>query len=319
MLNDKVIVAVVPAYNVQDQIESTVKGICGFVDYIIVVDDSSRDRTSEVIKKITDKRIILIRNGKNKGVGGSTVEGFKKGLELGGDIFVKFDGDNQMDPGKMEDLISPLFNGYEYAKANRFMHPDKLKRMPTLRLIGNFLLTFLTKLASGYWNIFDPQNGYLAVDKKALESIFLDKLHRRYFFENDMLINLNINRAKVFDVNIPARYGDEKSSLKIWKIVFSFPVLLVQRFLWRVYKKYVLYDFSVIGFFYIVGLMLMSFGILFGAYHWIRSVYTGVVATTGAIMIAVLPIILGFQLFLQAIVLEIQEVKGNQANSSIHI
>jgi dolichol-phosphate mannosyltransferase len=311
MINGKKIIVVVPAYNVQNQIGSTVSGILGYVDHIVVVDDYGKDKTSEIVKQVQDKRIMLIRNGKNRGVGGATVEGFKKGLELGGDIFVKFDGDGQMDAGRMEDLISPLFDGYDYAKANRFMHPDKLKKMPTVRLIGNFLLTFLTKITSGYWNIFDPQNGYLAVTKQALEAIALDKLHARYFFENDMLINLNINRARVCDVNIPARYGDEKSSLKISKILFSFPGLLVRRFLKRVYKKYILYDFSVIGFFYIVGLALMTFGTLFGAYHWIRSAYSGVVATTGTVMIAVLPIILGFQLFLQAIVLEIQEVKNH--------
>lgn len=307
MLNGKIIITVVPAYNVQDQIEATVKGIHDFVDFIIVVDDCSRDKTSEMVNQVVDKRIILIKNERNKGVGGATVEGLKKGLQLGGELFVKFDGDGQMDPGRMKELILPLSNGYDYAKANRFMHPDKLKKMPTLRLIGNFLLTFLTKITSGYWNIFDPQNGYFAITKEALESICLDKLHSRYFFENDMLINLNINRAKIRDVNIPARYGDEKSSLKIWKVLFSFPVLLISRFLKRVYKKYVLYDFSVIGFFYLVGLILMVFGTLFGTYHWIRSVYIGVVATTGTVMIAVLPIILGFQLFLQAIVIEIQE------------
>lgn len=211
----------------------------------------------------------------------------------------------------MKDLIAPLLNGYEYAKANRFIHTTELIRMPRVRLAGNFVLTFLTKVASGYWNIFDPQNGYCAITRKALELLPLDKLHKRYFFENDMLIQLNMCRAKVCDVSIPARYGDEKSSLRIWKILFSFPILFMNRFLNRIYKKYVLYDFSVIGFFYIMGMILMAFGSIFGGFHWIKSYVAGVLATTGTVMVAVLPIILGFQLFLQAMVLEIQEGRNN--------
>jgi dolichol-phosphate mannosyltransferase len=308
MLSDKTVIAVIPAYNVQDQIARTVEGIPTFVDFIVVVDDCSKDKTSEVVAQIEDNRLILLKTKANEGVGGATVNGLLKGVELGGDIFVKVDGDDQMDTGKMEELITPLFHGYDYAKANRFLHSKELGTMPTFRLIGNFLLTFLTKIASGYWNIFDPQNGYFAITRDELKILPLDKLHKRYFFENDILINLNINRAKVCDVPIRARYAGEKSSLKIKKILISFPPLLTVRFLRRVYKKYILHDFSVIGFFYMVGLILMTFGCLFGAYHWFKSVWIGQAATTGTVMIAVLPIILGFQLFLQAIVIEIQEI-----------
>jgi glycosyltransferase involved in cell wall biosynthesis len=307
MLNTKVIVTVIPAYNVEEQIISTIKGIHSFVDYIIVVDDCSSDKTNEIVSKIDDERVILLKNDKNQGVGGATVAGLIKGLELGGDIFIKLDGDNQMDPDKMEDLIEPLFNGFDYAKGNRFLHTNELGDMPTIRLAGNFVLTFLTKLSSGYWKIFDPQNGYVAISRGALDKLPLTNLYRRYFFENDMLVNLNINGSRVKDVSIPARYGNEKSSLKIRKVLFTFPRLLISRFLKRIYKKYILYDFSIIGFFYVIGLILMALGTMFGSYHWIKSVYTGNIATTGTVMIAVLPIILGFQLFLQAIVLEVEQ------------
>jgi len=313
MLSGKTVICVIPAYNVQDQISRTVKGIGSYVDFIIVVDDRSADGTCDVVRQIQDERLILLKNEVNMGVGGATVNGLKKGIELQGDIFIKVDGDDQMDTEKMVDLITPLFQGYDYTKANRFLHSKELNQMPMLRLIGNFLLTFLTKIASGYWNVFDPQNGYYAIKRSVLELLPLDNLHNRYFFENDILINLNIIRARVCDVPIGARYADEKSSLKIWKILLYFPPLLVRRFLRRVYKKYILYDFSVIGFFYIVGLLLMSLGSLFGAYHWFRSVWTDMVASTGTVMIAVLPIILGFQLFLQAMVIEIQEIKDQSA------
>jgi len=307
MLNGKRIVTVIPAYNVEGQIIDTIRGIKSFVDHIIVVDDCSPDMTNELVRNYADSRVILLRNSKNQGVGGATTEGFKKGLEIGGDIFIKFDGDGQMDPDRMEELIKPLFEGYDYVKGNRFIHTPELNKMPRLRIFGNFMLTFLTKLSSGYWKIFDPQNGYVAITSEVLTKLPLDNVYRRYFFENDMLVNLNIIRAKVVDVSMPARYGDEKSSLKISRIIFTFPRLLFGRFIRRIYKKYILYDFSVIGFFYTVGLILMLFGSFFGGYHWIKSLYTGLVASTGTVMLAVLPIILGFQLFLQAIVLEIEQ------------
>ena len=309
MLSGKTVICVIPAYNVEHQIRRTVEGIGRYVDFIIVVDDCSVDKTSDVIRQIKDERLVLLKNERNMGVGGATINGFKKGLELQGEIFIKVDGDDQMDTEKMEQLIAPLFKGYDYAKANRFLHSKELSQMPMLRLIGNFLLTFLTKISSGYWNIFDPQNGYFAMTRNTLKLLPLDKLHKRYFFENDVLINMNINRAQICDVPIGARYADEKSSLKIWKVLIYFPPLLVRRFLRRIYKKYILYDFSVIGFFYTVGLILMTFGCLFGAYHWFKSIWIGAAATTGTVMIAVLPIILGFQLFLQVIVIEIEEIK----------
>ncbi|MFZ3091294.1 MAG: glycosyltransferase family 2 protein [Nitrospirota bacterium] len=309
MLNNKKIVVVVPAYNVEKQIKDAVERIDKLVDHIVIVDDCSKDNTKEVIEKIDNKKLIILKNDINKGVGGATITGFKKGLSLDGDIFIKYDGDGQMDPNRMKELILPLLEGYDYAKGNRFIHTNELRQMPKTRLVGNFLLTFLTKLTSGYWHIFDPQNGYLAITRKALETLPLDLLHARYFFENDMLINLNIKDAKVRDVSMPSRYGDEKSSLKIRKILLSFPSLFLIRFIRRIYFKYILYDFSVIGLFYVLGSILLLFGAIFGAYAWTKSILTGIVTTTGTVMISVLPIIIGFQLFLQAIVLEVQESK----------
>ena len=307
MYNHTNIAVIIPCYNVENEIFSTITGIPDFVDHIIAVDDFSTDHTKRIISEISDNRIALITNDCNLGVGGATVAGLKKGLELGAEILIKLDGDGQMDPNRMLELISPLFHGADYSKANRFLHSSRLKQMPKFRLIGNFFLTFLTKLASGYWKVFDPQNGYVAINKTTLEKLPLDNLYKRYFFENDMLVNLNIIGARVVDVSMPAIYGDEKSSLKIGTILFSFPWLLINRFFKRIYKKHVLIDFSVIGFFYLTGLFLASFGCLFGSYHWFLSITSGIPASTGTVMIAVLPIILGFQLFLQAIVIELNE------------
>lgn len=306
MLNKKIVAVVVPAYNVMSQIKKTIDGIPQFVDFIVIVNDCSTDNTPQVVKEIDNKKIVLVKSSENQGVGGATITGFKRALALDADILVKVDGDDQMDTSKMEELIRPLFGAFDYSKANRFIHTNQLSQMPQLRLIGNFILTFLTKVSSGYWNVFDPQNGYLAITRGMLEKLELEQLHKRYFFENDMLVNLNIQGARVCDVSIPARYGDEASSLRITRVLRTFPFLLLARFVRRIYRKYILQDFSVIGFFYMVGLLMILFGSIFGLYNWVQSVVTGLVATTGTVMISVLPIVLGFQLFLQAMVIEIQ-------------
>ena len=163
MIKNKKVAVVIPAFNVEKQIENAIKEIDDWIDHIVVVDDCSRDNTQAVIKHIKDERIKLKTNSKNLGVGGASIVGIKEALDLSADIIVKYDGDGQMDPKEMHKIVEPLFNGYDYAKGNRFMHTEELTRMPKVRLIGNFFLTFFTKLASGYWNIFDPQNGYIAI------------------------------------------------------------------------------------------------------------------------------------------------------------
>ena len=234
--------------------------------------------------------------------------GFKRALKDGAHIIVKMDGDGQMDPAYVSALLDPLVeDGYSYAKGNRFLDNTRLRQMPTHRLIGNYGLTFLTKLASGYWHVVDPQNGFVAVKADALKSIDLDHLAKRYFFENDMLVHLNIFGVRVKDVAIPARYGDEKSSMSISEVLVTFPFYLWKRFWYRIYQKDVLRDFSPVALFWVTGLGLFTWGFLFGAYTWGKSTFLHQIATTGTVMLSVLPLVLGFELILQAIILEIKE------------
>jgi hypothetical protein len=179
--------------------------------------------------------------------------------------------------------------------------------MPALRLIGNYGLTFLTKLSSGYWHVFDPQNGYVSIKNDALAMIDLDHLAKRYFFENDMLVHLNIFGVRVKDVPIPARYGQEHSSMKVSSVLFTFPWYLFKRFWYRVYQKHILRNFSPIALLWVSGIPLFVWGFLFGAFTWTKSILLNQVATTGTVMISVLPLLMGFQLILEAIILEIQE------------
>ena len=302
------IAVVVPAYNEERHIGQVIKNIPGFVDHIIVVDDASKDRTYEAALACGDSRLVALRSAENQGVGGATILGYRKAIELDCAIIVKMDGDGQMGAEYLETLLVPIVEqGYDYAKGNRFIHGEFLNHMPRHRLLGNIVLTFLTKLASGYWNIFDPQNGYTAIQQDALIELNLAALHRRFFFENDMLVHLNLFRRRVVDVAIPARYGEEVSHLNPLQIGLTFPFLLLRRFFYRIYQKYVLRDFSPIALFLFSGLALFAWGTFFGLYLWVESYLTGRFTPTGTIMLALLPLILGFQLLLQAIVLDIQD------------
>jgi glycosyltransferase involved in cell wall biosynthesis len=303
------IAIVIPAYNEERHLPQVLNSIPEFVDHIIVVDDASQDRTYDVALACGGPpRLLVLRSAHNQGVGGSTILGYRKAIELDSAIVVKMDGDGQMVPEFLEALIAPIVEqDFDYAKGNRFILGEFLSSMPTHRLLGNIVLTFLTKLASGYWNIFDPQNGYTAIQIDALRALNLDAIHQRFFFENDMLVHLNLNRRRVTDVAIPARYGEEISHLNPFKIGLTFPFLLLRRFFYRIYQKYVLRDFSPIALFLFLGLTLFTWGSFFGLYLWVESYLTGRFTPTGTIMLALLPLILGFQLLLQAIVLDIQE------------
>ena len=302
------ITIVVPAYNEAPHIAEVITTMPGFVDHIIVVDDCSADGTAETALASNDSRLIVLHTPYNQGVGGAMILGYRRAIELDSALVVKMDGDGQMPPEHLPALLDPLIDqGYDYAKGNRFLASESLASMPRHRLLGNVALTFMTKLASGYWHVFDPQNGYTAIKADALRTINLGSIHKGFFFENDVLLHLNFFRKRVKDVAIPARYGEERSSLNPLKVGMTFPFLLLMRFFYRVYQKYILRDFSPIALFLLSGMVLFGWGAVFGAYLWIKSLGSSHLTPTGTIMLSLLPLIVGFQLLLQAIVLDIQE------------
>lgn len=308
MFEGRTVAAIVPAYNESAHVGDVIRRMPDYVDRIIVVDDRSSDDTAAVAEGVGDSRVEVLRQTRQSGVGGAMVAGMRRALEHDIDLIVKVDGDGQMDPVHIATLLNPLVHdGYDYAKANRFLHTAALQQMPVLRLIGNFSLTFLTKLASGYWHVFDPQNGFVAITATALRSINLAQLASDFFFENSMLIQLNIMHYRVKDVAIPAHYGNEVSSLRINRILVTFPRYLAKGFCLRVWEKYMLRDFSPIALFLLVGAPLMVLSALFGSMTWFHSWWTGQAATTGTVMLSVLPFLIGFELILQALMLEIRE------------
>jgi len=300
------VAVVVPAFREQAHIAAVISTMPVLVDHIIVVDDASPDDTSAVASAVQDPRTEVIRHEKNKGVGGSIVTGHRRALELGADVSVVMAGDGQMDPEHLPRLLKPLAqDGYAFAKANRFYSATSFAGMPLLRVVGNVALTFLTKAASGYWNLVDPQNGYTAITRECLERLPLDRLAERYEFENDQLIWLNILGARAVDVPIPALYGSEVSNIRMPVVVPRLLQLLFRGFWRRVWQKYVLWSFSAVGLLLITGCLLLAFGTIVGIWATIYSIGPRE-ASTGTWLLAVAPSIVGIQFLVQALALDIQ-------------
>lgn len=308
MYKDKKIIVVTPAYNESKHIANVIDGLPKYVDNIVIVNDCSTDNTEEVIKKHPSKKVVYLKNEKNMGAGWSVTVAINKAKKLGADITVTMAGDDQMDAKYLPELLDPIIeDGYDCAKGNRFYSKEGLRDMPKYRVWGSILLTFMTRMASGYWNIFDAQNGYYALGRKALFQIDFNSLTKGFPYENDLWINLNIFGLRFKDVPIPARYGDEVSYMKMWKIIPQFSLFLIVGFFRRIYKKYVLRGIHPIFLFFFFGNISFLWGVLFGIYAWHRSAVTGIPATTGTVMLSVLPLLMGFEMLLWAIVLDIQE------------
>jgi glycosyltransferase involved in cell wall biosynthesis len=310
-------VVVIPSYKVTDHIVDVLSKIDGCVDKIIIVDDACPDNTGEFVRQNTnDKRILIIKHEKNKGVGGATITGYKKAIELGATVVVKIDGDGQMDPSLIRNLITPILNGdADYVKGNRFYSLYNLEGMPKIRLFGNSILGFMTKLSSGYWSVTDPTNGFTAIHAFVLRHLNFDNISQRYFFESDVLIHLGDLKAKVLDMPMKAVYGDEISGLQIKDIILYFLTKHMRATLRRIFYSYYLRSFSMASIELPVGLILLFYGISKGISEWARSIESGEVASTGTVILSALPIILGVQFVLSFL----SEDMANEATTTMQV
>lgn len=300
------IAAVVPAYKEERMIARVIETMPSFVDHIVIVDDCSPDDTSGAVRAVGDPRVTLIRHEVNQGVGGAIITGHRAALELGSDVNVIMAGDAQMDPEYLPALLDRVVeDGYGFAKANRFYSPESFTGMPGYRVFGNIALSFITKLSSGYWNLFDPQNGYTAIRSEALRRVPLDRVARRYSFENDLLIHLNILQISAVDVPIPAVYGDEVSSIRLSKVVPELVHRLTVGFWHRIWYRYVLWSFSPIALLLFLGLTFLGFGAIVTIWLFFQ-ILGSVIATAATVMLAALPLMLGTQLLISALQLDIQ-------------
>lgn len=301
------IAVIIPCFRVREFVVEAVKKALEVADYVIAVDDACPEGSGTHLESsIIDPRLRVLRHEKNRGVGGAVVTGLRAALATDAEIFVKMDGDGQMDHRWIPRLIEPLLLGHaDFTKANRFYDLQALDSMPVVRRIGNFGLTFLAKAASGFWNISDPTNGYIAIRRGALEILHIGSLHKRYFFEIGLLVQLNIIRAVARDVPVPARYDNEPSSLNPLQILFSFPPKLALAFVKRIWWRYFIYDINMVTLFLVTGLALLLGGGGFGALKWTENFSSGGNHPAGTIALAMLPVVLGFQLLLQALVLDV--------------
>ncbi|MHA1155273.1 MAG: glycosyltransferase family 2 protein [Candidatus Heimdallarchaeota archaeon] len=254
---------IIPAYNEEKLILKTLEGIPSYVDKIYVTDDCSTDKTSEIVLSFNDSRVELTRHDKNTGVGGAIVSGFKKALRDNIDVISIMAGDNQMDHRYLPNLLLPIINGEtDFTKGNRLKRNYWVGMSP-FRLFGNKILSLLNKIVSGYWNISDPQNGYIAISSSCLKQIDLDSLYEGYAFENDLMIKANVAKISMRNVLIPARYGDEQSKIVYWKFIFRMSHHLGKSYFWRMWNKY-FKRATFVGFSLIVSLLLLLGGLVYG-------------------------------------------------------
>ena len=298
-MNPKIAV-VIPCYKVRERISDVIKGIGDEVGRIYVVDDCCPEGTGNHVKaSVEDPRVRVIFNAENLGVGGAVITGYQAAIADGAEVIVKIDGDGQMNPKLIPRFTAPILKGQaDYTKGNRFYDLANISRMPTARLFGNAVLSFMAKLSTGYWNIFDPTNGYTAVHSKVAAFLPQDKISRRYFFETDMLFRLNTIRAVVVDIPMDAVYGDEQSHLKISGILGEFLFKHAHNLMKRIFYNYFLRDMTLASVELVVGSVLFLFGFIFGLAHWIKSVSIGAPTPLGTIMIAAMSVLVGIQLIL---------------------
>lgn len=300
LTRDRHIAVVIPCFRVSKHIFEVLTAMPDYVWRIYVVDDCCPENTGDlVVRQTTDDRVRVLRNPLNQGVGGAVIAGYRAAVEDGASVVVKVDGDGQMDPQLIGQFVEPILLGEaDYTKGNRFFDLDGISAMPSVRIFGNAVLSFMAKVSTGYWDVFDPTNGYTAMHAALVGELPLDKISKRYFFETDMLFRLNLARAAVVDVPMHAVYGEEVSNLRISRILGEFLCKHAANFFKRVFYNYYLRGMSLASLELPLGIVLFVFGLVFGGYHWYLSGQEGVPSSTGTVMLSALPILTGIQLLL---------------------
>jgi glycosyltransferase involved in cell wall biosynthesis len=296
-MKSPVIAVVIPCFGVSKHILDVIRRVGPETTRIYVVDDRCPEGTGELVERTcSDPRVIVIRHPANLGVGGAVLTGYRRAVSDGADVIVKIDGDGQMDPGLLPLFTEPILAGEaDYTKGNRFFHVEDARAMPMLRLVGNAVLSFMAKLSTGYWEIFDPTNGYTAIHARLIPHLPLEKIAKRYFFETDMLFRLNTMQAVVVDVPMEAVYGDERSNLRIARVLPEFAGRHLGNLAKRIFYGYFLRDFSLASIELLLSVALLLFGLAFGSYHWWDSIQTGKAAPIGTALLAAVPTLLGVQ------------------------
>lgn len=304
------IAVVIPCFRTRAQVPAVIAAIPPEVASIHLVDDACPEHTGRFVQQsCIDPRMHVHFNGENLGVGGAVMRGYREALAVGADVIVKIDGDGQMDPTLLQAFVQPILSGHaDYTKGNRFFDLENIGRMPIVRIIGNAALSFLSKMSTGYWDIFDPTNGYTAIHADVARRLPFQKISRRYFFESDILFRLNTLRAVVFDVPMDARYEDEVSNLRVSRVLFDFAAKHARNFFKRIFYNFFLRDMSLASLELLAGSALMVGGLAYGLTNWFQSARTGDPTTAGTVMLAALPMLIGLQFILAFLSYDIASV-----------
>lgn len=304
------VAVVIPCYRVRSHVLSVLERIGPEVDRIYVIDDCCPEGSGKLVESVcADPRVRVLYHEQNQGVGGAVITGYRKALEESCDVVVKIDGDGQMAPELIPLFVGAILSGQaDYSKGNRFYNLESLAGMPSVRLFGNSVLSFINKVPSGYWDIMDPTNGFTAIHAEVLRLLPLDKLDKRYFFESDMLFRLGTIRAVVRDIPMDAVYQDERSGLRVRKVLVDFPLKFVTRSIKRIVYSYFLRDFNAASLQLVTGLLLLAFSGAYAVYWWFEYASHNAAAPFGTVMVPTIAIILGIQLLLSAISIDIQSV-----------
>jgi glycosyltransferase involved in cell wall biosynthesis len=310
---------VVPCYRVKAHILDVIAKTPPWIEGIVCVDDACPERSADFIEaNANDRRVVVVRLAQNQGVGGATMAGYREAIGRGAQVLVKVDGDDQMDLGYIGHLVAPILLGEaDYAKGNRFTSISHLQTMPPVRVFGNAALSFAAKLSTGYWNIFDPTNGYTAIEGQVARMVVEKRVSRRFFFETDLLYHLGTLRAVVRDVPMPARYADEVSNLRIGAIVGPFALKHIRNFLQRILGQYFVRDFHAASLELVFGVAFILFGVGY-ALHYVGSPHRAA-ASAGVVMAAALPVILGAQLLMQALNFDVLNVPSRPIHPYLRI
>ena len=314
------IAVVIPCYRVRSGIMAVIAGIPDDVSAIYVVDDCCPEESGRFVRETcTDPRVRVIFNDENLGVGGAVMRGYRAAMQDGATVIVKIDGDGQMDPSLIPVFARPILDGEaDYTKGNRFFEAESVKQMPVLRLVGNVGLSFLTKVSSGYWNLFDPTNGYTAIHAAVANHLPLQKISERYFFESDMLFRLNTLRAVVVDIPMEARYEDEVSNLHIEREALRFLALNLRNMFKRFYYNYVLRNFNYATIELFAGTAFTLFGATYGGLKWIHSYRAASFASAGTVMLAGLTTLVGLQLLLGFASYDMTSIPSSPIHKRLH-
>ena len=304
------VAVVIPCFRVKDDILQVIAGIGPEVARIYVVDDACPDGSGELVRaQCRDARVSVLQHVRNKGVGGAVMTGYAAAIADGATVLVKVDGDGQMDPALIDRFVRPILRGQaDYTKGNRFYDLRQIRNMPATRLVGNSVLSFMAKLSTGYWHLFDPTNGFTAIHARVARHLHGQEISERYFFETDMLFRLNILRAVVVDIPMNARYGDEKSNLRVSQVMGEFLFKHVRNFGKRIFYGYFLRDTTVASLELLLGSALLTFGVVFGGLHWAQAMASGKATPLGTIMLAALPSLVGLQMLLAFVAFDVATV-----------